>query len=100
VYLWDFGDDSAAASGVNVTHTYGAIGVYTASITAMNSVSSLAMTTPVVIATRPIANAGQDQIVMSRVSVTLDGSASVDENASPSLTYRLDAKRRPDGFIE
>jgi PKD repeat protein len=87
VYLWNFGDGSATASGVNVTHTYGAVGVYTASITATNSVSSLAMTTPVVIATRPIANAGPDQIVKSRAPVTLDGSASFDENAFLPLTY-------------
>jgi len=56
VYLWDFGDGSATASGMIVTHTYGAVGVYTTSITATNSLSSLATTTRVTIADVPISN--------------------------------------------
>jgi PKD repeat protein len=38
-YAWDFGDDFSA-SGVVVTHTYAAAGVYTATVTASNSVGS------------------------------------------------------------
>jgi len=33
-YSWNFGDGSPLSSGSNVTHTYGATGVYTTFVTA------------------------------------------------------------------
>lgn len=38
-YSWDFGD-GGNASGAQVTHTYSSVGVYTATVTAQNAVSS------------------------------------------------------------
>jgi expansin (peptidoglycan-binding protein) len=48
VYTWDFGDGEVGEGEV-VTHTYAAEGVYTATVSAMNSVSSLSETTVVTI---------------------------------------------------
>jgi hypothetical protein len=50
-YAWAFGD-GATDSGAVVSHTYPAIGVYTAVVTASNGVSVLTDTTTVVIADR------------------------------------------------
>jgi N-acetylneuraminic acid mutarotase len=50
IFTWDFGDDSYG-SGETITHTYTIAGVYTATITATNSVGSLAETTQVSIST-------------------------------------------------
>jgi N-acetylneuraminic acid mutarotase len=51
-FTWGFGDDSIG-SGQVVTHTYPAPGLYTATVTATNSVSSLTETTLVTI-TAPV----------------------------------------------
>ena len=48
-YEWDFGDGSPTETGQNVTHTYAAVGSYTATVTAINSVSSDSTTTSVTI---------------------------------------------------
>jgi uncharacterized repeat protein (TIGR01451 family) len=48
-YTWAFGDGEAG-SGVAVSHTYPAPGVYTAVVTASNPVSILTATTPVTVA--------------------------------------------------
>jgi len=53
-YEWDF-DDGSTGSGANVSHTYAAIGSYTATVTATNSVSSSTATTNVIIEDVPIA---------------------------------------------
>jgi glycosidase/PKD repeat protein len=51
IYTWDFGDGSGGA-GPLVSHTYAAAGVYTATVTAANDVSS-AMAETVVIVEEP-----------------------------------------------
>jgi len=53
-YAWAFGDGTSG-SGANTTHTYGAVGVYTAIVTASNGVNSLTATTPVTITDVPVA---------------------------------------------
>jgi PKD repeat protein len=45
-YTWDFGDGETG-SGQIVTHTYPHAGIFTASVTATNPVSSLSTTTQV-----------------------------------------------------
>jgi large repetitive protein len=47
-YIWDFGDGTTGAGDV-VTHTYAAVGSYTAVVTATNSVSQMTATTTVLI---------------------------------------------------
>ncbi len=53
LYRWGLGDGTAG-SGEVLTHTYAALGVYTAIVTASNSVSTLRVTTTVVITDAPI----------------------------------------------
>jgi PKD repeat protein len=48
-YEWDFGDGSPTVSGQTVTHDYGAVGLYTAILTATNQVGSDTTTTSVTI---------------------------------------------------
>jgi hypothetical protein len=48
VYTWDFGD-GYTGSGAIVTYTYPAVGVYTAAVTATNSVNLVTSTTPVTV---------------------------------------------------
>ena len=52
-YEWDFGDGTPPGSGANVSHSYGAVGNYTAIVTASNSVSSESATTVVTITDVP-----------------------------------------------
>jgi PKD repeat protein len=47
-YTWAFGDGDTG-SGANTTHTYPDVGVYTAVVTATNSVSTVTATTVVTI---------------------------------------------------
>jgi len=49
VYHWNFGDNSVAANGAIASHTYATVGVYSASVTATNGVSSFTATTRVMI---------------------------------------------------
>jgi PKD repeat protein len=48
IFTWDFGDDSTGSGGT-ITHTYSIAGVYTATVTAMNSTNTLTDTTQVTI---------------------------------------------------
>ncbi len=50
-YTWDLGDGSGG-SGAIMTHTYATIGLYTATVTAANSINSLTATTPITIFVR------------------------------------------------
>jgi uncharacterized repeat protein (TIGR01451 family) len=47
-YLWDFGDGTVGAGGV-VTHSYPGVGIYTATVTAGNPVSSINAQTTVIV---------------------------------------------------
>lgn len=53
-YTWNFGDGSATANSITTTHIYPAFGIYTASVTAQNSVSVMTATTRVTITDVPI----------------------------------------------
>jgi hypothetical protein len=52
IYDWDFGDGSTA-SGISVSHTYFDVGVYTATVTATNAISTLDASTLVVVLPLP-----------------------------------------------
>jgi uncharacterized repeat protein (TIGR01451 family) len=54
-YTWSFGDSSATASGLHVSHTYGLPGDFAAMVTATNSVSEMTATTTVVVDDMPVA---------------------------------------------
>jgi len=52
-YIWDLGDGSPTVAGANVIHTFAGTGVYTASVTAMNAMSSVTASTLVTIVPAP-----------------------------------------------
>lgn len=67
VFTWDLGD-GATAVGATPSHTYPAIGTYTATVTATNSLSSTAATTTVIITDAPV-----DGLVVVNDSPTIWG---------------------------
>jgi CSLREA domain-containing protein len=88
VYTWNFGDGSPAATGLNASRTYAAVGIYTAIVTATNGVSTVSATTLVTITNDPpVANAGADQTVDVNTTVTLNGAASADPDNHTPLAY-------------
>lgn len=52
-YVWDFGDGTIGAGDV-VTHTYAAVGTYTAVVTATNSVNTMTASTTVTVTQPPV----------------------------------------------
>jgi PKD repeat protein len=85
-YSWDFGDGTTAL-GANVTHTYSAEGVYTATVTATNSQGTRNAEVLVrVTNSAPQANAGADRTVQAGSLVVLIGEGSDPDGHLP-LTY-------------
>jgi PKD repeat protein len=54
-YTWNFGDGQTG-NGATASHVYGALGAYTAVVTASNNISSVVATTPVTITDQPISS--------------------------------------------
>ena len=84
-YSWDFGDGSAAGTGVKPTHTY-ATGSYTVTLVVTNSRgASSAPATTTVTATNfpPTVNAGSDAWVMPGSTFTMNGSFTDPGNDGP-----------------
>ncbi|MBX3057671.1 MAG: PKD domain-containing protein [Anaerolineae bacterium] len=48
-YTWNFGDGNPTSVGITATHTYAALGSYTAVVTASNSVSQMTATTTILV---------------------------------------------------
>jgi PKD repeat protein len=72
IYTWDFGDDESG-NGQATTHTYQSVGIYTAIVTATNSVSLLTATTLVTISDVPISglSASNDSPTLFGIATTL-----------------------------
>lgn len=89
-YTWNFGDGSPGLdSGTNATatYTYALPGLYTAIVTATNTVTEVTKTLAVEIVNHPpVADAGDDQTALVNQTVTLDGSGAFDPDEHP-LTY-------------
>jgi CSLREA domain-containing protein len=68
-YTWNFGD-GVTGSGAHTSHTYGALGTYTATVTATNSISNVVATTAVTIVEQPLSN-----LVATNSSPTTIGNA-------------------------
>jgi len=84
---WDFGDGNVA-TGARIGHTYAQVGVYTARVTATNSITTVVATTQVTVTNAaPRADAGADQTVLVDESVLLDGRASADPDGHTPLSF-------------
>ncbi|MFO7538175.1 MAG: Calx-beta domain-containing protein, partial [Chloroflexota bacterium] len=86
-YSWTLGDGNSA-TGATASHSYGAAGTYTATVTATNTQGSQqAVTFVTIINEAPVADPGPDQMVEINQSVTLDGSNSSDPDGHLPLSY-------------
>jgi len=92
VYHWDFGDGNTA-SGRSVTHIYQKGGSYTVKLKVDNGLglacSSSTDTALVTLSKRPVAKAGEDQLICIGSETFFDGSGSFSENNS-NLEYTWD----------
>lgn len=81
-YAWTFFDEAPQTlTGTNPTYTFNAPGLYTVTLTVTDAALNSATDTVVIIVidvTKPIANAGDDQVVHEGTLVTFNGSASTD----------------------
>lgn len=86
-YAWNFGDGSSS-TGANPSHTYTAIGTYTATVTATNPLGSVTATTTVQI--RDVAIAGLS--ATNNGPTTLGGSTALAAaiNAGTNVSYAWD----------
>jgi len=87
-YAWNFGDQTTG-SGQVVTHTYAAVGDYTAVVTASNPISSVTATTTVVITSALISGltASNDSPMLLGSTTTL--TASVTSGNGVAYTWNL-----------
>ncbi len=82
-YVWDFGDGSSG-SGVSPSHTYGAAGTYSVSLTVTDDkgAKSAAVTHSVTVAAANQAPSAAFSSSVSNLVVAFDGSASADADGS------------------
>ncbi len=75
--LWDFGDGSATSTATNPSHTYDALGQYTASLTVTNANGSTTATQLIKVVTAPVTiTAAADAYVRSNQASSSFGSGS------------------------
>lgn len=87
-YFWNFGDGTSVTTTVpEATHSYLSTGTYTATLVVNDGeADSEPVTQTITIQSQsPVANAGPDQTVLQRTTVTLNGGASIDPDGAIAL---------------
>ncbi|HXZ78753.1 MAG TPA: PKD domain-containing protein, partial [Terriglobales bacterium] len=106
VYAWTFlstpsgsGAAFSSANAVNPSFTADKTGDYLIKLTVTDSASSKSTSAAVLVSTTlapPLANAGPDQVVVTKSTVQLDGSGSTDVSGN-TLTYNWVLASKPSG---
>jgi chitodextrinase len=83
-YSWNFGDGSATASGVSVTHAFAHAGLYTVVLTVIdnNGASTNDTAAANITDVPPVANAGPDQSAQAGIALSFNGSGSSDADGT------------------
>jgi PKD repeat protein len=87
-YTWNLGD-GVSATGVITTHTYPAVGVYTASVTAFNSVNALTATTRVTIKDVPLSGLNASNNSPSAIGSATTLAAAISAGSNVTYTWNF-----------
>jgi len=101
-YLWNFGDGSAASSGITATHAYADNGVYNAKLTVTddsNAADSDTISVNILNA-NPVAEAGPDLVVDEDTNVLVSFNGSATDPGADSLTYDWDFSYEANNFVQ
>ncbi len=85
-YTWDFGDETGG-SGNNPTHVYPDLGIYTAVVTAENSIGSMAVDTIVTIVDAPITGLAANNDSPTELGGTTTLTATIASGTHPVFTW-------------
>ncbi len=91
VYDWNFGDGSSpvVGAGQQLTHTYPAVGPYTATITARNSTYTQVITSRVTVVEIPITGLVAHNDSPTRVNTTTHFSATITTGSNPTYNWNF-----------
>jgi len=87
-YEWNFGD-GATGSGANTTHAYAAIGTYTATVTATNSLNSQTASTVVVVIDRAIVDLTAANDSPTRLGSTTSFTATIGDGSNVTYAWNF-----------
>jgi PKD repeat protein len=96
VYQWRFGDGQGG-NGTAPTHTYAAVGPYTAIVTATNSLGTVTATTPVTITDVPISGAGAVNSSPTQLGNATLFTATISSGTGVSYTWNYGDGQNGDG---
>jgi len=92
-YTWNFGDGVGTSSDINPSYTYAAVGTYTVTLVATNTLGADSISHPVTVEPAAIASVDLTQVTTSTVYAgdTVDFSADLlPDNAGKPYTYTID----------
>jgi gliding motility-associated-like protein len=98
-YIWNFGDNSPLDTNAAPSHTYGNVGTYTVTLTAIDSLSCLISDTTslvIVVVGPPVVNLGSDTAICGAINLQLDagnvGSTYLWSTTATSQTINVNAQ--------